>query len=98
MGGDGTRVRVDHGQLMAAEKGIKDISLQLDQRLDTLRAMLNRMDWQGADKEAYQAHQAQWDSAVREINSLLNEIGGAVGIAQQNYQTTELENSRLWQS
>lgn len=92
----GTRVKVDHQALMAAEKEIRDISKTMDGRLDALRGLLQRMQWEGQDKAAYEAHQAQWDSAVREINSLLNEIGGAVGLAQQNYQTTEIDNTKLW--
>jgi WXG100 family type VII secretion target len=92
----GTRVKVDHGALMAAEKQIRDIAKTMDGRLDTLRAMLDRMVWEGQDKVSYAAHKAQWDSAVAELNSLLNQIGGAVGLAQQNYATTELNNSQLW--
>ena len=44
----------------------------------------------------YQQHQAQWDAAVRDINKILNDIGGAVGIARENYVNTEMSNAKVW--
>ena len=33
---------------------------------------------------------------MRDINKVLNDIGGAVGIARENYVTTEMSNSKVW--
>jgi WXG100 family type VII secretion target len=72
------------------------ISRELETKLDTLRSGLQRIQWDGHDRAAYDAHQAEWDRAVRDINKILNDIGGAVGIARENYLTTEMSNSKLW--
>lgn len=89
-------IKVDYAELENATQQMRQISQEIDQKLDTLRQMLQKIQWEGADKEAYQQHQATWDAAIRDINQILNEIGNAVGIAKENYVTTEMSNSRLW--
>lgn len=89
-------IKVDYAELENATQQMRQISQEIDQKLDTLRQMLQKIQWEGADKEAYQQHQAAWDAAIRDINQILNEIGNAVGIAKENYVTTEMSNSRLW--
>lgn len=91
-----TTIKVDYAVLEHAHSQIQTISRAIDEKLDTLRAMLTRLHWEGSDREAYQAHQAQWDAAIRDINQILNDIGRAVGIARENYLTTEMSNARLW--
>jgi WXG100 family type VII secretion target len=91
-----TRVQVDYAVLEAANAQMQTISKAIDEKLDTLRSMLTRLEWHGADQAAYQAHQAKWDAAVRDINTILGDIARAVGIARENYLTTEMSNSRLW--
>lgn len=59
--------------------------------------MLSKLEWEGQDRAAYEQHQAQWDAAVRDINKVLNDIGAAVGIARENYVSTEMSNSKVWQ-
>jgi early secretory antigenic target protein ESAT-6 len=54
------------------------------------------MEWEGQDQVAYQQHQAKWDQAVRDLNAVLNEIANAVGVARENYMSTEMSNSKLW--
>jgi early secretory antigenic target protein ESAT-6 len=89
-------IKVNYAQMEAAREQMQAISGQIDEKLDALRSKLQQIQWEGADQQAYQAHQAQWDTAVREINQLLNEIGGGVGIARENYVNTESSNTRLW--
>lgn len=91
-----TNIKVDYAVLESANLQIQNISKSIDEKLDTLRSMLTRLHWQGSDREAYEAHQAKWDAAVRDINAILGEIGRAVGLARENYLTTEMSNSRLW--
>ncbi|HLL64472.1 MAG TPA: WXG100 family type VII secretion target [Micromonosporaceae bacterium] len=91
-----THMSANYAQMEAAASQIRGISGALDTQLDNLRDRLQRMTWQGEDRAAYEAHQAKWDSAVREINKLLNEIGGAVGVARSNYITTEKGNAAVW--
>jgi WXG100 family type VII secretion target len=75
---------------------MQQISQGIDSKLDTLRARLEAIDWSGQDREAYNQHKAEWDRAIKDLNALLNEIGAAVGIAKENYLTTELDNVRTW--
>ncbi len=90
------KIQVSPGQLEAAQQSIQTISKTIDTKLDTLRAMLQQLEWEGADREAYNTYQAQWDQAVTDINTVLNQIGGAVGIAKENYVTTEHNNAKVW--
>jgi len=89
-------IKVDYARMEAAREQMQAISAQIDEKLDALRSKLQQMHWQGGDQQAYEAHQRQWDAAVREINQLLNEIGAGVGIARQNYVDTETSNTKLW--
>ena len=88
--------QTNYAQMETASQTIQGISKTIDTELDTLRLRLQNLTWDGQDREAYNAHQAKWDAAVKDMNNLLNEIGGAVGIARTNYITTEMENARVW--
>ena len=89
-------IKVDYAVLENANAQMQAISRTIDEKLDTLRSMLSKLQWEGQDRAAYEAHQAQWDAAVRDINQILNDIGRAVGVARENYVTTEMSNSKLW--
>lgn len=89
-------IKVDYAVLENAHTQMQAISRSIDEKLDTLRQMLSKLQWEGQDRVAYEAHQAQWDAAVRDINQILNDIGRAVGVARENYMTTEMSNSKLW--
>jgi len=92
------RIAVDPGLLAETQTVFTNRSGEIDAELDTLRGLLEQLDWEGQDKVSYEQHKAAWDSAVRDINELLTQIGSAVGVAGENYVTTELNNSRLWTS
>lgn len=89
-------IKVDYAVLENANAQMQSISRTIDEKLDTLRSMLSKLQWDGQDRAAYEQHQAQWDGAVRDINQVLNDIGRAVGIARENYVSTEMSNSKLW--
>ncbi|MGB2568941.1 MULTISPECIES: WXG100 family type VII secretion target [Micromonospora] len=89
-------IKVDYAVLESANQQMQSISKTIDEKLDTLRSMLSKLQWDGQDRAAYEQHQAQWDSAVRDINRILNEIGGAVGVARENYVSTEMSNAKVW--
>jgi 6 kDa early secretory antigenic target len=88
--------QTNYAQMETASQTIQGIAKTLDAELDALRRRLQQMTWDGKDREAYNQHQAQWDAAVADMNALLNEIGGAVGIARANYMTTEDNNVKVW--
>jgi len=89
-------IAVNYAALEHAHQQMQSISRHLDQKLDTLRSGLQRIEWDGADRAAYQEQQLKWDAAVRDINTILNEIGNAVGIAKENYLSTEMNNAKAW--
>ncbi|MEV4540697.1 WXG100 family type VII secretion target [Micromonospora echinaurantiaca] len=89
-------IKVDYAVLESSNQQMLAISRTIDEKLDTLRSMLSKLQWDGQDRAAYEQHQAQWDSAVRDINKILNDIGGAVGIARENYVNTEMSNAKVW--
>ncbi len=89
-------IKVDYAVLESAHQQMQSISRTIDEKLDTLRSMLTKLEWDGQDRAAYEQHQAQWDAAVRDINRVLNEIGGAVGVARENYVSTEMSNAKVW--
>ncbi|MEV4535460.1 WXG100 family type VII secretion target [Asanoa sp. NPDC049518] len=89
-------IQVNYAALENAQSQMQSISKTIDGRLDTLRSQLQQMQWNGSDREAYQGYQAQWDAAVADINAILHEIGAAVGVANQNYITTEANNAKVW--
>ncbi|MEV4479592.1 WXG100 family type VII secretion target [Micromonospora coxensis] len=89
-------IKVDYAVLESANQQMQSISKTIDEKLDTLRSMLSKLQWDGEDRAAYEQHQAQWDTAVRDINRILNEIGGAVGVARENYVSTEMSNAAVW--
>ncbi|MEV6525454.1 WXG100 family type VII secretion target [Longispora sp. NPDC051575] len=89
-------IQVSYEVLEHATGEIKKLSGQIDEKLDTLRQGLQRLQWDGNDREAYNQHQKKWDDAVKDLNSVLAQIGAAVGMAKQNYMDTEMQNSKLW--
>ena len=89
-------IRVEHLSLDTARQAIQQISREIDEELDTLRAGLAKLDWQGADRAEYESYQREWDAAVQDINRVLNDIGTGVGMAHQNFVDTEETNARIW--
>jgi len=89
-------IKVDYAVLERSNQQMTAISRTIDEKLDTLRSMLAKLEWDGEDRASYEQHQAQWDTAVRGINKVLNDIGGAVGIARENYVSTEMSNAKAW--
>ncbi|RKR89918.1 WXG100 family type VII secretion target [Micromonospora pisi] len=89
-------IKVTYEVLESSTRQMQAISGTIDEKLDTLRQMLSKLQWEGEDRTSYEQHQAQWDTAVRDINKILNDIGGAVGIAKDNYVSTEMSNSKMW--
>jgi len=91
-----TYFAVNYAQMENAATEIKTISSRIDARLSDQRARLQQMTWTGEDRTAYEAHQAQWDAAINDLNALLNQIGAAVDTARENYMTTEKGNAAIW--
>lgn len=89
-------LKVQPAELEAFSSKIQNSSRELDTILDTLRARLDGMQWTGGDQAAYEQQRLEWDNAVRDLNMLLNKIGQTVGLAKQDYVTTEVDNARMF--
>jgi 6 kDa early secretory antigenic target len=89
-------IKVDYAALESAHSQIRTISAGIDDRLSSLESRLARLHWEGDDRAAYEAHRAQWKSAMQGINHVLQEIGNAVGVARESYLNTERANASAW--
>lgn len=89
-------IKVGYAEMQEATASIKSISGAIDSKLDRLRTGLQRLVWDGSDREAYNMHQKEWDTAVTDMNNILNQISVAMGAATQNYMDTESANRNLW--
>jgi WXG100 family type VII secretion target len=89
---------VGYPQLQQAVATMKNISQVIDAKLDALRKQLAAVPWEGDARTAWQIHQYDWDTAVQEMNMLLQEMARRVNVAMQNYITTENEVSRTWRN
>lgn len=54
--------------------------------------------WGGSASEQYQVLQKQWNTALTDLNQVLAQIAQALGVAYQNYTTTETANVNVWGS
>jgi len=89
---------VGYNELAGAVATMKNISQEIDAKLDALRKQLAAVPWDGNARVAWQIHQYDWDTAVQEMNMLLQEMARRVNVAMQNYMTTENEVSRTWRN
>jgi len=89
-------IRADYPHMEAAVAAMREISTVIDTKLDELRKELTEVKWVGQAEEAWRMHQAEWDSAIKELNNLLNTIAMKVGEARQNYLDTEHTVARTW--
>jgi WXG100 family type VII secretion target len=84
---------MSYEELEAATAEIAAQSGEMTSTLADLRTQLDALDWDGADKAAYEEAKAQWDSAFDKINDILEAVGRAVDNAKNRYQETEAANA-----
>ncbi len=84
--GDGT-IRVDHAALDRAADDVARLVRRIDARLDQLEGELAplRAGWSGLARESYDTAQRQWDGAMRELRTVLEEAGRAVSASNAEY-------------
>lgn len=90
-------ISVDFQHLAELERALSGASSEIESQLNTLRAKLQQMEWEGPDRVAYQEAQARWDRAVQDLNETLASIGTAVNVANQGYENTEMDIVKTWQ-
>jgi WXG100 family type VII secretion target len=89
----GSRIAMSYEVLEAATAEIASRSGSMTSTLADLRTQLDALDWEGADKAAYEEAKAQWDSSFEKINDILEAVGRAVENAKERYRETEAANA-----
>lgn len=88
-----SRISMNYETLEAASAEIASQSGAMAGTLADLRSQLEALEWEGADKAAYEEAKAQWDEAFEKINSILEAVGRAVENAKIRYAETEAANA-----
>ena len=89
-------ITVDYVAMEEAASAIQSASSAINSKLSDLASQLKKLQWDGEDRNAYMAHQAKWDSAVADMNQILNKLGGAVQEARGGYGATETSGANAW--
>jgi WXG100 family type VII secretion target len=85
----------------AMEQGQSDFTSiygQLQETVDSLLSQLqtNLSEWEGSAQGAYHQAQIVWNNAQADMAGVLNQLGNVIGVANQNYMSTEAANTSLW--
>jgi early secretory antigenic target protein ESAT-6 len=64
---------------------------QLESQLDS-----NLSEWVGSAQQAYHEAQAQWNAAMANMQSVIQQLGVVIGQANDNYTTAESQNQARW--
>jgi WXG100 family type VII secretion target len=89
-------IKVSPAELEGFAGKLQTSASELDSILDGLRAKLDAMQWTGSDQQAYETQRTEWNKAVAGLNMLLTEIGKSVGLAKQDYVSTEGVNANMF--
>ena len=89
-------ISVDYGAMANGQAEIQATANAIEEKLDRLKSSLQKLEWTGSDRDAYQTAQHKWDQAMTDMKAVLGDIGRAVGTALENYQQTEKGNASLW--
>jgi 6 kDa early secretory antigenic target len=92
-------IRFDYAQMAVTQQLLVQTANSLEEKLERLRAELGALDleWHGADREAYEQLQAQWDSAAQNLAQILRALASVLGMAAETYQATEQDNAGTFQ-
>jgi WXG100 family type VII secretion target len=93
----GMPIQVNYAALEEAASVIQSSSRNIEGKLNELDGQLKKIEWDGSDREAYQAHKAKWDQAIADMNQILTQIGSAVTTAREGYGQTEQAGVNAWQ-
>lgn len=92
----GQPIQVDYAALESAEGEMKKIAGAIETEVNDLKSKLGHLDWEGNDKTAYEEKQNAMTQSINDIQELLQQIAGAVGVARENYMATEKANAQTW--
>lgn len=91
-------IKVTFGALDGAQGDITSTAQRMNQQLDDLKRYLAPMvaTWDGEAATRYLEKQRQWDTAAAELNAVLQQVGVAVGTANDSYRHVEQTNASRW--
>jgi WXG100 family type VII secretion target len=89
-------ITVDYAAMEEAASAIQNASRTIEDRLSELASQLNKIHWEGGDREAYLACRKKWDDAIADMNQILAQLSGAVTTAREGYGQTEQAGVQAW--
>ncbi|NHC44035.1 WXG100 family type VII secretion target [Motilibacter aurantiacus] len=93
-----SEILVTFSAISQGQADVASTASNLNGQLADLKSYLAPMvsTWTGAAAENYNAKQRQWDEAAAELNSILEQIGRALGAAGDDFQAAENSNASIW--
>ena len=84
-------LRVNHAGLDMAAQDLSDSVKKIDDRLNRLESELAplRSDWTGSAQQSYQVAKAKWDTAMQEMQDLLQETSTTVHQSNADYRAAD---------
>ena len=91
-------IKVSFGQMGSLQSDLAAGVSKINGQLEDLKSFLRPLvaNWDGAAAQAYNAKQAQWDTAAADLNAVLNALQNAVGQANEMYQANEARTAAGW--
>lgn len=91
-------ILVHHASLEAAATDLRAAVTAIGSRMDHLEAELGplRSEWTGAAQAAYLTAKAQWDSAIAEMVTLLDQTRAAVVASNAEYAAADQRGARAF--
>jgi 6 kDa early secretory antigenic target len=87
-------IRYNFGSIADLASGMTVKWQSLNERLDEIKSSIQPLvaTWQGADADAYQVRQGEWNAAQTELNTVLQSLIGAVSAGNQKMIEQEAMN------
>jgi WXG100 family type VII secretion target len=94
----GDLTEVQFGTMAEGEAEFASTYQSLHSTLTTLESQLQSSlsQWTGAAQAAYHVEKAKWEAAAADMASVVSQLGKAIGISNQNYQSAERANTGMW--
>jgi 6 kDa early secretory antigenic target len=91
-------IKVTFGAIESAQADVSGTAGRMNSQLEDLKRFLAPMvaTWEGQAATEYQAKQRQWDTAAAGLASVLQQIGVALGSANESYRQVEQANASRW--
>ncbi len=87
-------IRYNFGSITDLAGGMTNKWQSLNDKLDEIKSSIQPLvaTWQGADADAYQVKQGEWNSAQAELTTVLQSLIGAVNSGNQKMMEQEAMN------